>query len=113
MKLEQKYGPRIKKLRVAKKEVQADLAAVLDISRPHVTNIENGKDPASIEALIAVAEHYGTTLDWLIRGIGQATNTLSDDERALVDLYRRLPAQAKDNTIKLIEMAANITGTEH
>lgn len=111
MKLEEQYGPRIKQLRLASKESQAELAAVLGKARPHVTNIENGKDPASIEALIAVSDHYGVSLDWLIRGAAvQAENHLSSNEQRLVELYRSLPTTAKDNAIKLFEMAANISG---
>jgi transcriptional regulator with XRE-family HTH domain len=111
MKLEEKYGPRIRQLRVARKEPQVELAVVLGLSRPHVTNIENGKDPASIEALIAVAKHYGASLDWIIRGTGSPMGTaLSDDEIKLLESYRKLPAPAKDNAIKLFEVAANIAG---
>lgn len=113
MTLQNTYGPRIKLLRKAKKEVQADLAAALDVSRSHVTNIENGKDAASLETLIAIATHYGANLDWLIRGIGGVgAEALTNQERNLLALYRELPTQARENAIKLFQMAANIAGIQ-
>lgn len=107
------YGPRIKQLRAAKKEVQAELAAALDVSRSHITNIENGKDAASLETLIAIATHYGVSLDWLICGVGSMeAEVMTPQERALLTFYRDLPAQARENVIKLFQVAANIAGIQ-
>lgn len=113
MNLPAQYGPRIKQLRLAHNEVQAELASALSVSRSHITNIENGKDAASLETLIAIAGRYNVSLDWLIRGVGDmAGESLSVQERALVALYRELPTQARENALKLFQVAANIAGME-
>ena len=113
MTLQEMYGPRIKLLRAARKEVQADLAAALDVSRSHIANIENGKDAASLETLLAIAAHYGTSLDWLVHGHGGlTTDILTTQERRLLSRYRELPPQARENALKLFEVAVNLAGVQ-
>lgn len=107
------YGPRIKQLRLAHNEVQGALAAALSVSRSHITNIENGKDAASLETLIAISKRYRVSLDWLVHGsAGPADAAFSKQECALVALYRNLPPQARENAFKLFQVAANIAGME-
>lgn len=107
------YGPRIKQLRLAHNEVQGTLAAALSVSRSHITNIENGKDAASLETLIAVCQRYGVSLDWLVHGsLDESAGAFSKQECALVALYRSLPPHARENALKLFQVAANIAGIE-
>lgn len=107
------YAPRIKRLRLARGEVQATLATALGVSRSHLTNIENGKDSASLETLVAIALHYGISLDWLIRGVEPGSPmVLSLQEHELLRLYRELPPQARENALKLFQMAANLAGMQ-
>lgn len=111
MTLQETYGPRIKLLRITQKEVQAELAAALDVSRSHITNIENGRDAASLETLIAIADHYGVSLDWILRGVGgPSAGNLTSQEQELLAFYRELPPQARKNAVKLFQMASNIAG---
>lgn len=105
------YGPRIKQLRLAHGEVQAQLATALGLSRSHITNIENGKDAASLEMLVAIARRYQVGLEWLVTGSGGSeAGAFTKQECAMVALYRALPPQARENALKLFQMAANIAG---
>ena len=114
MNLPAQYGPRVKQLRTSAKEVQATLAAALNVSRSHITNIENGKDAASLETLVGIAARYRVSLDWLVHGREktQETPTFTEQECTLVALYRELPPQARENALKLFQMAANIAGIQ-
>lgn len=114
MNLPEQYGPRIKQLRLAHGEVQASLASALGVSRSHITNIENGKDAASLETLVAIAQRYRVSLDWLVQTDSKSLvfSNLTTQEHALVSLYRELPPQSRENALKLFQVAANIASVQ-
>ena len=59
-------GARIKRARKKKKLSQADLAALLNLSSAHVSQIERGKTNCSITILRRIAEVLGVSSDWLL-----------------------------------------------
>lgn len=44
---------------------QAQLANILEVSRPRISQIEGGIFPSDPERIIAIADALGVTLDWL------------------------------------------------
>lgn len=61
-----KIGLRIAKAREAARESQADLAAALGVKREMVTYWENGTRPIKAETIIAIADRYNVSADWLL-----------------------------------------------
>ena len=62
-------GERIKELRKANNMTQAGAAEKLNVSREHISRIETGKEAASIDLYIDMAELYGCSLDYMLLGI--------------------------------------------
>lgn len=69
---------RIKELREKNGETQNDLAVALKCNQNNISKIESGKSLTS-DNLIAIAEHYDVSLDYLCKGLGGANmlDTLS------------------------------------
>ena len=58
---------RLKELRIASGETQADIASMLGITRAAYTNIENEKREPDYETLKKLANHYSVSIDYFIR----------------------------------------------
>ena len=59
-------GERMAALRKGASESQEDLAKVLQCSRGTVANYEVGKRTPDVGTLIRIAQHYNTTVDYLV-----------------------------------------------
>ncbi len=59
-------GKRIKQLRKEHKMSQEQLAEIIDVSVPHMSNIENGKTKFSLPVLIHLANALGVMPDVLL-----------------------------------------------
>ena len=59
-------GKRVKKLRKEQKMTQEKLAELIDVSVPHMSNIENGKTKFSLQVLVDMADALKTTPDALM-----------------------------------------------
>lgn len=59
-------GQRIRQARTAKGLSQADLAEILSVSVPHVSDIERGQTNCSITIFAAIAESLNVSADWLL-----------------------------------------------
>jgi len=60
-------GDRLRQIRKDRGLVQAAAAEAVGISRNHLTEIENGKDPG-FQTFCALADFYGVSMDYLYRG---------------------------------------------
>lgn len=61
-----KYTVRFKDARLAKKLKQSDIAALLGVTTRHYQEIEYGKIVPSATVLIAIAEFYNVSIDYLV-----------------------------------------------
>ena len=97
-------GQRIRTLREQGGLTQADLGAAIGTSRTHLTNIEGGKGNPGRELLVAIATHFGVSLDWLSEGSGEPrpTRTLDETEILLVQAFRRLPRDEREAHLNLM-----------
>lgn len=59
-------GKRVKAARKKKNITQEKLADAIDITPPHMSNIETGNTKVSLPALIRIANELDTTLDTLV-----------------------------------------------
>ncbi len=68
------YFPRIKDLRTDKDLLQKDIAEVLGISQTVYSRYERGFQTIPVEHLIALADYYGTSTDYIL---GRTKNSKS------------------------------------
>lgn len=61
-----KIGSKLEALRKEKKETQTDVAKLLGVQRQVISYYETGTRPPNIEDLTILADHYNTTLDYLV-----------------------------------------------
>lgn len=62
-------GERIKELRETKGTSQQELACVVGVSREKIAKIEAGEREAKAQDIILIADYFGTTTDFLLRGV--------------------------------------------
>ena len=62
----QLIGSRIREVRLSRRMSQADLAAMANISLPHISNIENGKISISAETVIRLSVALKVSSDRLL-----------------------------------------------
>lgn len=62
-------GDRIKELREAHHQTQADLAKALNVKRETVNQWENGTRDLKTQYTVMLAKHFNTTCDHILRGI--------------------------------------------
>lgn len=60
------FSERMKELRLAKHYSQVDLAKALSVSKQSVSNWENNNILPSIEMLVAIADYFGVSTDYLL-----------------------------------------------
>ena len=60
------FKDRVRQLRKGKKETQAQVAAAIGIQARHYQRFELGENLPSYANLIALADHFGVTLDYLM-----------------------------------------------
>ena len=86
------YGMRIKQLRTERKLRQADVARLLNVTPEAYSMWENGVRQMSLSNLVALANFYGVTLEYLV-GVSSerwTKESLSADEESLLDWYKKL-----------------------
>lgn len=81
-------GARIKELRDNQKMKQADLAAVLHVSRNYVGMIEKGERIPGVSIYVAIADYFDVTLDYLLTG--RSNEVLRTKLRVAMDLLRQV-----------------------
>lgn len=69
MQQNQTLGERLTELRKQKGERQDDIKDLLNVSRATVANYENGNRTPDYQTLVCLADHFGVSCDYLIRGI--------------------------------------------
>ena len=84
-------GERIRRIRKEQKMSQEKLAELIDVSTPHMSNIENGKTKFSLQVLIDLANSLNTTPDALlldqIKGQDKARCMVIEDWPRAVRLF--------------------------
>ena len=68
-KLQNEIGRRLKGLRADKGLTQEQVAFEVNISRDHLSNIENGKHPINIKNLYKLAKFYDVDMTYFFNNI--------------------------------------------
>ena len=94
-------GERIKELRSEKELLQKDLAQKIHVAANTLSQFENGKANPSYEVLIALADFFEVSTDYLLGreddfgnvSIQSNEPALSTEEQRLLDTFRKLNAR--------------------
>lgn len=70
--------------------LQADLAEKAGLSQSQISKLLNGKREPKLSTLMALAKALGCSLDYLAGIDNPGPDELTQDERDLLDIYRRL-----------------------
>jgi len=86
-------GERIKFLRESKKLTQHDLSEKINISRGNLSNYENDRFKPASDSIIAIADFFSVSTDWLLMGRENISvnlkwyENLNRDERKEVEMF--------------------------
>ena len=91
------FGDKLKELRKARNITQQELASILNVTKPTISNWENNKGCADGEILIQLANYFNVSSDYLLG--------LTKED---LDKVERLKKALKENGIEDIETAMKI-----
>ena len=60
------FGQRLLEIRKLNHETQYDLAALLEVSKSRISEMENGKNTTTLENFFLICEHYKVSADYLL-----------------------------------------------
>ncbi|MGV4877665.1 helix-turn-helix domain-containing protein [Acetobacter indonesiensis] len=106
-------GDRLLNLRKARDLNQIEVAEAVGVGRPYLSSLERGKKIGTPQTLLALADFYNVTIDYLIRGNGSpfpgadknCQPPYSAEELALIELWREMGEDQRNLIITLIERA--------
>lgn len=109
------YIKRIKQLKNEKKMTNDELAEKTGIAVGTLSKILAGiSESPKLSNFVAICEALNCSLDYIMYGIEENSNnyTLTEEEIALVERYRRLDARGRDTAAALIAKEAEFAPTE-
>lgn len=74
-------GKRIKQLRVDAKISQQELGDIIGVTKVSISGYESGNRVPTLENLIAIANHFGTSVDYLV---GREKKAFNEDDNKFV-----------------------------
>lgn len=104
-------GENIQKIRQAKKLSQAEFAKIFDLARASVGAYEEGRSEPKIDTLIAMANHFGISVDDLLTRKLTVSEIFNVDElNEKLDRVHQLKSSDREQveTIKLIAIADHV-----
>jgi len=99
------FGQRLKEFRKVKKITQEELATLLKIATPNISDYENGKTTPSIQSLQIIGNTYNLNLDWLLKGQGSMFIGENKDKKKFFARYDEdaMNADIQRNNEKLMQ----------
>lgn len=92
-------------------ESAADAARALSVPEPTYLAHENGSRGFRAKAE-KYARRFGVSLEWLLTGRGEMVGpAASEDEREMLDLYRRVPDHAQKTVLDFLRGSQKIEGS--
>ena len=96
---------RLKSLRLARRLTQQEVADALNISRSAYALYEAGKRQLGYETLLALADFYGVSLDYLFcrTETPEPPGVFTQEERSLLERYRALDRRGQGTLRALLD----------
>lgn len=99
-------GNRIRTLRKSLKITQESLAERVDISNPHLSNIERGVTKASLPTLVLIANALNTTIDYfLCESMPQAKTVYVKELRDILNDCNEKELRIMTETLKTLKIS--------
>lgn len=97
-------GQKIKRLRKNKNLSQVAVADAIGITRPFLTGIETGREAPGRNTLIAIANFFDVSIDWLTNNQNkeEATYILNKKEAQLLSAFRDMEPDKAEMFLKLM-----------
>lgn len=76
---------RLKNVRIEKRLTQAELAERLEVTKQAISNVEGGRSNPSIEFISKLITELDVNSNWLIAGIGEPFNTITEKDTTELD----------------------------
>lgn len=92
---------KLKELRKEKGISLKELGSIIGVAESTMSLYENGKRQPDYETLLKLAEYFGVTVDYLLRGENESERLPEE----LVILNRNAKKMSPENRKKLLEMA--------
>ncbi len=77
------FGQRLLAFRKQNHEKQEELAAVLETTKSHISEMENGKKTTTLEKFARLCEHYHVSADYLLGFTDDPTPRFEEDTDAV------------------------------
>ncbi len=109
---EQRRAEIAERIREARKSAglsQAQVAKLLDLHRPAVSEIEAGNRRVSAEELTALANMFDVTVAWLV---GEASETIETDDPRIQLAARELKKLKPEDLDRLMRLLASMRSAE-
>jgi transcriptional regulator with XRE-family HTH domain len=100
---------RLKEARKAAGLSQGQVAKILNIHRPTISEIEAGNRRVSAEELVPLAEMYDVTVSWLL---GETADKLEIDDPRLQLAARELSKLKPDDLDRLLRLLASMRSSD-
>ena len=92
----------LKDLRQRKDITQADLAEYLGITQQAVARWERNKSEPDLETLKTLANYFNVSTDYLLGNERNNSHDFSDDEKRLINEYRKLDVLKKQTLSSML-----------
>ena len=97
-----KIGKRIKNARTKKGYTQEKLAAIVDISQPHLGHIEIGRTKVSLPTLLKIANALDTTVDDLL--FDSTAIAIDSYDKDFRDLVSDCSDEQKETLLEIVRL---------
>lgn len=107
---------RLTQLRKSRDLTQHELADILNIGKSTIAMYETGKREPNSETLIVIAEYFGVTIDYLLRGeVKNEEDEIQSETKAFLERINKLGERERsflkgkvEDMIKILEQMKNI-----
>lgn len=79
------------------------LSKLSDVSENHIRNLENGIKQPTIKVLQKITDSLGISMSEFFNDNPEDNTYLTEDEKHLLDLYRKLPADKANILVEYYE----------
>ena len=100
----------LKILRQERKLSQQTIAKAVGLTRQALCNYENGLREPDFATLQKLSEYFGVSIDYIlgntdVRTVLPSETPLTDGEKALLDLFKRVPQEQQALVLEMIKVA--------
>lgn len=100
---------RIRQLRIEKGWSQSELAQKVGYKdKTAIAHIEKGERDISRSKIAAFADTLGVSPTYLLEGKENSPSELTKEEKALLELFRSIPADKQDLALEMLRAALHI-----